>query len=103
MLKPLKKPAVAASLSLAQLIDEANRLVGGGKVADAVALYQSWIRRDTTPMRKVAWFNLAVLHASAGRLAEARRGYEAALDIDPGFHQARMNLGLTLERMGLPD
>ncbi len=87
-------------LSLADVIEQAAALVAGGQVARAIALYEGWIREDGTALRKVALFNLGVLQSGEQRLDAARASYEQALRIDPQFHQARLNLGSLLERMG---
>ncbi|MBT8108320.1 MAG: tetratricopeptide repeat protein [Gammaproteobacteria bacterium] len=37
---------------------------------------------------------LGIIYRQTGRFAEARRSYEAALQIYPGYHHARRNLGV---------
>jgi len=84
-------------------MDEAAQLARSGDTAAAIARYQQWIRQDSSSLRKVALFNLAVLQSDAQALEDARQSYEAALAIDAFFPQARLNLGSLLERMGRPD
>lgn len=84
-------------------MDEAAQLARSGDTAAAIARYQQWIRQDSSSLRKVALFNLAVLQSDAQALEDARQSYEAALALDAFFHQARLNLGSLLERMGRPD
>lgn len=86
---------------LAEVIEAAGRLAANGQVTQAIARYQRWIDQDRTDLRKVGWFNMAVLQASAQQHDKARASYEAALAVDTHFHQARLNLGALLERMGL--
>ncbi|GAB3357585.1 MULTISPECIES: O-linked N-acetylglucosamine transferase, SPINDLY family protein [Giesbergeria] len=66
----------------------------------AIALYQHWLLGQTDPLRLVAWFNLGVLLASAGRTSEAQAAYQEALQLNPQFLQARLNLGHQLESQG---
>lgn len=44
------------------------------------------------PDRVQAWFHLGELHRRAGHPAPARRAFERALDLDPGFEDARAAL-----------
>ena len=37
---------------------------------------------------------LGIVYRKTGRFAEARKSYEAALDVYPGFHYARRNLAV---------
>jgi tetratricopeptide (TPR) repeat protein len=37
---------------------------------------------------------LGIIYRKTGRFAEARRSYETALAIYPGYHHARRNLGV---------
>ncbi|OYU75027.1 MAG: hypothetical protein CFE45_33535, partial [Burkholderiales bacterium PBB5] len=43
--------------------------------------------------------NLAVLHASAGRLERAREALDVALRLDPAYRTAHENLGDVLVRL----
>jgi spermidine synthase len=52
------------------------------------------------PRDKAARNNLGTAYASAGRHAEAAREYLRALEIDPGYVQAHVNLGLSLASQG---
>ncbi len=81
-------------------MDEATRLAQGGEIAAAIAVYKKWIDQDSSVLRKVALFNLAVLQSDALAWEDARQSYEMALTLDPLFHQARLNLGTLFERMG---
>ncbi len=81
-------------------MDAATRLAQGGDIAAAIAVYKKWISQDSSVFRKVALFNLAVLQSDALAWEDARQSYETALALDPLFHQARLNLGTLLERMG---
>lgn len=49
---------------------------------------------ELNPDHPVAHTELGIVHRKAGRFAEARASYEAALDIFPGYHHARRNLAI---------
>lgn len=69
----------------------------------AASLYKDWIAQDRTVLRKYALYNLAVLLSDLKDNEQARSAYEQALALDSEFHQARINLGSLLERMGQSD
>jgi len=50
--------------------------------------------------RSIDAYNAALAHARAGRLAEARAGYERALAVRPDYVQARHNLAVLLDDLG---
>ncbi len=88
----------ASSLSLADLVNEAQRLQGAGQVDAAVALYRQWLQDGPPALRHVAWFNLGTLLGVLQRPAEAEAAYRAAIAQQPDFPHARLNLGHLLER-----
>ena len=49
---------------------------------------------ESNPEQPVAHNELGIIYRKTGRFAEARRSYEAALTIYPGYHHARRNLGV---------
>ena len=49
---------------------------------------------EINPSHPVAHNELGIILRKTGRFAEARRSYEAALDIYPGYHHARRNLAI---------
>lgn len=46
------------------------------------------------PEHPIAHNELGIIFRKTGRFAEARLAYEAALDVYPGYHYARRNLGV---------
>lgn len=91
----------ASSLSLNDLMAQADALQQQGQVDQSIALHQQWLASHSTdPLRLVAWFNLGVLCASSNRTAEAQAAYLEALQLNPQFFQARLNLGHQLETQG---
>ncbi len=49
---------------------------------------------ESNPDHPIAHNELGILQRKSGRFAEARRSYEAALAIYPGYHYARRNLAI---------
>ena len=91
------------TLSLADLVNEAQRLQVGGRTDEAVALYQRWLQDAPQPLRHVAQFNLGTLLGGLQRHGEAEAAYRAAVALQPDFPHARLNLGHLLERTGRAD
>lgn len=85
---------------LPALMDQAGRLQGAGRVAEAAALYEAWIAHADSPLAHVACFNWGTLLGQLGRDAEAEAAYRRALALQAGFPPARLNLGHLLERRG---
>lgn len=91
----------ASSLSLNDLMAQADALQQQGQVDQSITLYQQWlVANHADPLRLVAWFNLGVLLSAKQRMAEAQAAYEQALQLNPHFFQARLNLGHTRESQG---
>lgn len=83
---------------------QADALQQQGLVDQAIALYQHWLTaHHHNPLRLVAWFNVGVLLAGVGRAAESQAAYQEALQLNPQFFQARLNLGHQLETQGAVD
>jgi len=75
-----------------------NELVVVGKIDDAMARYQRAIALHAD--NAMANLNLGALLARRDDLYGARAHYERALEISPGYQQARTNLLLTYEELG---
>ena len=100
---PAPALATAETLSLADLVNQAQGLQQAGQAAAAVALYQRWIAGGPLPMRHVACFNLGTLLGGLNRPADAEAAYRQAVGCQPDFPHARLNLGHLLERAGRHD
>ncbi len=90
-------------LTLAELVSEAQRLQNAGQVIEAVLMYRRWITTSAVGLRHVACFNLGTLLGGLNRGAEAEAAYRQAVELQPGFPHARLNLGHLLERDGKPE
>ena len=89
------------ALDFAQLLAYAETL--GDRPALAATLYRTWLQRNTGAHNAIAAFNLGVLLATQNDLAGAVDAYQQALALNPQLAPARVNLGLALERQGLPE
>jgi len=92
-----------SQLGLDQVIGLAEQMQQAGRTADAVALYGLWVQHSASADRHIALFNQGVMQLNAGDVAGAEHAYRESLVHYPGFAQARINLGLLLERKGLHD
>ena len=92
-----------SQLGLDQVIQLAEQFQRAGRIADAIALYSLWNENTASNDRHIGWFNQGVMQLNAGDINGAEHAYRASLEIFPAFAQARINLGLLLERKGLND
>lgn len=105
---PALSPDVAAlfdgarrgTLALPALMERAQALVAGGAAETAARLYETWIAHTSSPLRHIAGFNWGTVLSSLGREQAAEQAYRGALQFQPGFPPARLNLGHLLERRG---
>ncbi len=93
--------SAARSLGVIDLIGIAETLHRGAGAASVKALYANWIEHNAdSPMLYSVLFNLAVVQANTGDLAEARESLERAIGLNPDFMPAHINLGRVQERSG---
>ncbi len=89
-----------SSLSLTELIAQAEKLAAMSRIAEAIELYRSWIGATDSPFAYAVRFNLGRLLSDSGDLPGALESYTAALAQNPTFAMARLNLGNVLEQLG---
>ena len=90
----------AGRASLTDLIGAATRLIAAGEGALAEQLYRVWIGFNPEhPQLFAALFNCAGLQTQMGELEAARQALTRALELNPDFHPAAINLGGVLERL----
>ena len=95
---------LAAPAMLAELVQAATRLASAGAPAAAEREYSNWIARSPgDPQLYIAHFNHACLLGEMGRSEAAMAALQAALEINPDFLPARINLGGLMERAGSPE
>lgn len=84
--------------TLAHCIAQAEACVAIGQVPQGIEVYRGWLVNNNSPEAYIGWFNLGALHSTQAAWAEAHEAYEQSLQLFPDFAQARINLGLVLER-----
>lgn len=94
--------------SVANELALADGALREGRIGDAIAILEQGVRRH--PGDAGMDVRLAELHgrlgvslSMAGRLQEAAQAFAAALARDPGFIDARINLGMVRTHLGAPE
>ncbi|ATC24052.1 N-acetylglucosamine transferase [Caulobacter vibrioides] len=94
----------ADGCSLGDVITLASNLATGGQPALADQAYKIWIKFNPDhPQLCVALFNRSVLQAALGDSVAAAASLEQAIQINPEFMPAYVNLGGLQERAGLQE
>lgn len=92
---------MAQELSVPDLIRAVELLKQGGQGQAAIALYSSWVEHNPDhPLLYAVLFNYAVALSDAERLEAAREQLERAIQLNPDFMPAYINLGRVYERLG---
>ena len=94
----VESPKAEPPHTLSQCIAQAEACLAGGQVAQGVAVYQAWLTDNSSSDAYIGWFNLGALYSTQAAWAQAREAYAQSLQLSPDFAQARINLGLVLER-----
>lgn len=94
----LMQLAKSGSMSLEQLMQQADALKASGYANAGMDLYKIWIACTQSPTRFVALFNWGVMMSEAGDMDGAEMAYRQCIGLNAGLLQAKINLGLTLER-----
>lgn len=91
----------AQELGVPDLIRAVELLRQAGQGAAASALYATWVEHNSAhPLLYAVLFNYSVALSDAGQLAEARACLERAIQLNPEFMPAYINLGRVYERQG---
>lgn len=99
----LVKKITGQDLGLVQLIDAASGLAMSGYPDQAAQIYKIWTNFNPNDrLAHVAHFNAAALFSQLGDFAAARKELETAQAITPDFFPSYINLGIVLEKLGLP-
>ncbi len=89
------------TLSITDLFVLADHCKRAGQSAAAVGCYKKWIVfNPQDPALYAAWFNYGTSLDQVQDHAGAIMALREALRLKPDFHQARLNLGLLLEKIG---
>jgi len=71
-----------------------------GRPARAVALSRLWLDHTPSPAAYAVLFNMGVTLSNMGDDGSAENAYRRAIELNPKFIEAHMNLGTLLERKG---
>ena len=89
---------------LSDVIGAVTALSAEGQPSLAAQLYSIWIAfNPESPLAAAAHFNHSVIQAELGDVEGSRASLERALELDPDFFPAYINLGGLLERTGAID
>jgi predicted O-linked N-acetylglucosamine transferase (SPINDLY family) len=105
-LAALLAQARSGRMALAELMQHAQALQAGGQAESAALLYEAWLAHAPPAqrgVRQVACFNLGTVLSTLSRPdapAAAEAAYRRALEAEPGFTPALLNLGHLAERRG---
>ena len=92
--------ARSGGMALATMVGHAEQLQRDGHAQAASNLYALWLAHHEDPRKHLVWFNHGSLLQQLGQLDQAQNAYEQALAQAADFAQARINLGLVLEKQG---
>jgi len=92
--------ARSGTMALAAMVSHAEQLQRDGHAQAASNLYALWLAHHEDTRKHLVWFNHGSLLQQLGQLPQAQKAYEQALALSPEFAQARINLGLVLEKQG---
>jgi predicted O-linked N-acetylglucosamine transferase (SPINDLY family) len=91
----------AGELQLNEMIAAAQQLTAAGQADNARQLYQVWIAMNGEhPLVFIAHFNCSTLLQALGDAAGGEASLRSALQRNPDFAPAHINLGSALERRG---
>jgi predicted O-linked N-acetylglucosamine transferase (SPINDLY family) len=89
-------------LTISMLITAAVELRNQGNIDLAIQLYSTWIQENPTdPLLYAVYFNNSASMSDIGDFQRSREALEKAIEINPDFYPAYINLGTVLERLGL--
>lgn len=95
------KALTERSLTIVDLVEVADSLKGKGRLDLVGPLYRLWIEfNKESPLLYAAYFNYAITMAEGNDLAAAREAFERAIELNPDFSPAYVNLGGVLEKQG---
>lgn len=93
-----------SSLDVVGLISAVDALAKTGNFELSLTLYRYWLLSNPEhPLRHIIAFNCGSSLLQKGDIAGARKYLMQAIQTNPEFHQARLNLASSFERSGEPD
>lgn len=93
--------SMARDLSVPDLVRTAESLKQNGQADSVETLYATWIRcNPQNPLLFAVLFNYSVVLSDTGKLEPAREALTQAINLNPDFMPAYINLGRVHERLG---
>lgn len=92
--------ARSGQMPIGELFTLGDQLQYSGHLQEASNLYALWLEHSTHEQKYAVYFNWGALLQKMNQLPEAVQVYRKALELNPRFLQAPINMGLTLEKMG---
>jgi predicted O-linked N-acetylglucosamine transferase (SPINDLY family) len=90
-------------MPLPTVMDLAQQWQQAGKTEAACDLYEAWAQHTDSPHKAIALFNWGTVLGSLRQHRRAEQVYRDALQLNPGFIQAHLNLGHQLEHLQQPE
>ena len=84
------------ALELNELVSIAENWAAEGRKDDLPKLYQTWIDHTSSPLSYIAYYNYATILHEAKNFSQAEVLYRKALEHNPKFIEAHINLGTCL-------
>ncbi|MGZ4991290.1 MAG: O-linked N-acetylglucosamine transferase family protein [Methylobacter sp.] len=100
MIKPSFHLAEQDALPISELFSVTQKLKEFGHADQAIALYRLWLEHTSSPIAYAVQFNLAVCLSDEKDYVAAEAAYRNALELNPDFIEAHLNLGTLHERRG---
>lgn len=86
---------------LAALLDLGRRYEAEAEIEKAVSLYRKWLRLfPNAGVSHLVWYEFGRLLHKQGENSKAENAFRAALEQQPGYHEATLALGIALESQG---
>lgn len=95
--------AEQGTLEIVDLMGAADRLQAAGRNDLTISLYRLWLEHTTSPLAYVGYFNLGAVLGGDKEYVQAEAMYRKALEQNPDFIRARLNLGNCLEQQKRDD
>jgi predicted O-linked N-acetylglucosamine transferase (SPINDLY family) len=88
---------------MATILSEVDRLLNGGNIDSAIEVLCEFLKEYPSVANSyIAWFKLGLMLTQARHYERSIAAYQAALEQKPDLFEARVNLGLILEKLARP-
>lgn len=101
IMSPALIQSLVGNLGVRDLISTIETLKQSGQAASVEAAYAAWIQRNPNdPLLYAVLFNYSVTLSDCGKLDQAQECLARAIELNPDFMPAHINLGRVYERLG---